>query len=228
MLTLIEKNISQKLSGTNVVEEVIKFVGDEEDLQMYRDAMAVFAVRIDEETINEQFSIDESDKGLVRTQNFVHQLKTDMGLYGSDTIKIDKFAALKNSLTLAKMTLLNDSQLNSIAAISGINLSGNEFDNGNIIYGAIKSIDGHQQWRPYASDLPRREGFPFAQHSKASEAPYFNSFGYDIGGGDSGFKFWQGDDLGSNFNGLFDMPLHGEAGMSPGVLVVIINSVLLH
>ncbi|MFL0805488.1 MAG: zinc dependent phospholipase C family protein [Agarilytica sp.] len=228
MLTMVEKNISQELSGTDVVEEVISFVGDEDDVQMYRDALAVFAVRIDEDTINSQFSIDESGKGLVRTENFVHQLKNDMGLYGSDTIDIENFSALKNALTLTKMTLLSDTQLNAIANVAGINLSGNEYTNGNIIYGAIKSIDGHQQWRPYANDLPRREGFPFDQHSKAFEAPYFNSFGYDIGGGDSGFRFWQGNDLGNDFNKLFEMPLHNEAGMSPGVLVVIINSILLH
>ncbi|WP_018275402.1 hypothetical protein WKI13_04680 [Teredinibacter turnerae] len=227
LLTMVEKNISQNISSIDVVEEIVKFVGDEEQEKLYEDAMAIFSLKIDDEIINRQFAIDESEKGLVKYRNFADQLRKDMKIGSDGIIDTDRFSALKNAVTLSKLTLLNDAQLNQVASLAGIQLPAYApYNPRNIIYGAIKNIDGHEQWRPKGHPLPR-DGTNFYETSKAAEDPYNNIFGRYIDSGESGFRFWQGDQNASNFNKLFQMPLHEDGGLDPAVLVVIINSILL-
>lgn len=228
-LTMIEKNISEKISSVDVVEEIIKFVGDEEQEKLYKDAMAIFSLKIDDEIINNQFSIDDSEKSLVTYSNFSYQLRKDMRIGSNDVIDTTKFAALKNAVTLSKLTLLNNVQLNQIASLAGIEMPAYApYSTKNILYRAIKNIDGHGQWRPIGEALPRANNKPFDETTaKAWEAPYFNTFGYDIGSGISGFRYWQGDQNASDFNKIFMMPLHEKPGLDTAILIVILNQILL-
>ena len=111
----------------------------------------------------------------------------------------------------------------------------------NVLYYAIKNIDGHQSWKPKADKLPRigySFDISFAMNDHDAEYPPLE-YGYSRIGNKQGFRFWQVGE--TYFNRMFDMPMNDEKfgenselqewdpdAINPAVLVAIINSILLH
>lgn len=107
------------------------------------------------------FAVDASDNGnkkLLEIPDVVSRVQLDMGVYtrhdGKRVFDKDKFTAIKNAVTLAKLTLLSPEQLNSLAGKASFATDGTEPVN--VLVGAIKSIDGNHQWMRTAPPLPRR------------------------------------------------------------------------
>lgn len=254
----LERNISRELSGIDLVGETIGLLGEEPE-RMYQDVLTVFSLRADDNIINDLFDEDNSEKGLLTFDNFVSVMKKDMGVGSNGKIDPNKFAALKNAVTLAKLSLLNSDELNRLANDLGVpnptssygaKLYGNptmenacykgdgewvpenfcvptETDEvpiyeSNIIYRAIKNIDGHQQWKDVADPLPRASGVKFESTSLAQK-DFGNSFGYVNIDGRSGFRFWGETSDDTFFAKLFNPHLNqiGVANNAPSLKVNI-------
>lgn len=192
--------------------------------------------------IDADFANDISKKQLMtfpsRLTNLLYQ---DMGLPppGNNPPPANKtlsdlknFAALQNAFTMAKLVLLDGEELNRLtlpalpASLDRRNPSmpknipppaipySIQARAGEILIGAVRSIDGDHQWQKFAPRLPRKTPFDCSrQWPDGSEADKYcrpRVFGYDAGDqGKGGLKFWQNRDLRETvFNKIFQGPLN--------------------
>ena len=186
--------------------------------------------------LDAEFDNDGSTKGLVLYQGerrITNLVKRDMGidLEGKDLplSAFEGFAALQNSLTLAKLTLLDGDALDSLVD-TGVKAHGSANklnwtavqrrgglygggDAGAILLGAIRSIDGNHQWQEAGPLLPRRNGDGPSQGCRRHGYPsksYADGCDGDPSSipGKRGFRMWQ--DLGVReavFNRIFKGPI---------------------
>lgn len=271
----VEKKISRELSGINVTETLIKLTKDEQLMRIYKDAHAIFYMKWSDQDINTMFASHTiTSKSLTDYQNFSATLYKEAGVGANNQVDINVFNPLYNAVILAKLSLLDATQLNAIANLIGIKSPTYNYDNllyslsrddvitrqaqllaqkncpplsqggdgciqalsvglkknfadmpqvwgsKNIMYNAIKSIDGSEQWKDKAEDsaLLRGSGSP-----KVSESQYGFTFGYGLDDKSNnavkygkefnkGFRFWQEDPgspkSGFYFNQIFKMPLY--------------------
>lgn len=277
----IEKKVSRELSGINVTEELLRLTNDKELVQLYRDSHAIFYMKWTDQDINQLFANHiNTSKSLSDFTNFTQLLANETGAKTDGKIKLDVFNALYNAVTLAKLTLLDASQLNSIASMLAIKTPTYNYGNTlypisrdeeimyqarllaakncpplsmggqgcidgtassytknfvgmpevwggkNILYHAIKSIDGSDQWKGNTTDSGLLTG---SGSMKSAEFQYANAFGYGLNNAadvvvkygksfNKGFRFWQEDPgapkNGYYFNQIFKMPLYtgGDSG----------------
>jgi len=117
---------------------------------------------VSEADLNEQFSIDDSDKHLLKIDDIASRVKTEMWY---DSVKGElnpkEYHVLYNAVVLAKLALLSPSQLNEL--IYRANLEDtyryNNEESFSFMFNAIKTIDGNHQWLTEAPPYPRVEGF---------------------------------------------------------------------
>jgi hypothetical protein len=169
--------------------------------------------------VDEQFKTDTSPKQLViftgapNKPTITQLLYQDMGLTwnaGQEAKNIPlqgfaNFAALQNSLTLAKLVLLDGDRLNAlIRSKTPMAPYPPGSPAGQVLIGAVRSIDGDHQWQRHAPQLPRRSTQPFR----------CRVFGYghqdkDVKGQPKGgLKLWEDSRIrGHVFNVLFKGPL---------------------
>ena len=253
-LTNLQQNISKELSGIDVGAELTGYLLGDEAKEAYEDLLTVFSLGIDDRAVDRLFAQDKTNKALLVRQYFSQQLKQELAIGSNGKIQPDKFRALKNAVTLVKLSLLSSSQLNDLASDLGIviptykygdALYGNGLVAGaggmlfpapenNVIYGAIKNIDGSEQWKSKASEFPRQRGVFYDPNDITAANKTFNwVFGYSIHEEGpnvfTGFRFWEERPSGDSFYRLFDMPLHDDEfiGLPPALIVVIVNSILL-
>jgi hypothetical protein len=87
----------------------------------------------------------------------------DIGL-AHGTLDPNAFAALSSSVTLAKLSLLDQAEMRKLVLELGgpqaqASYDANRFDVGrSILITAVRSIDGSEQWQPYALPFPRAGG----------------------------------------------------------------------
>lgn len=191
--------------------------------------------------IDADFANDISQKLLITFPTaFTTLLYQDMGLgpTGNNTPHTNKslsdlghFAALQNAFTMAKLVLLDGGDLNRLTLPTLGPSVGMRIPNmpkntpppsgpytlqapaGEILIGAVRSIDGDHQWQKFAPKLPRRTPIDCTKRWPAqSEADKYCSpriFGYDAkDSGKGGLKFWQDPELRQSvFNRIFQGPL---------------------
>ncbi|WP_342349490.1 hypothetical protein [uncultured Nitrospira sp.] len=171
--------------------------------------------------VDDEFNDDTSRKQLVIFPQITQLLYQDMGLpllaKNMTLDQLPNFAALQNSLTMAKLVLLDGQQLNTMifpktrqtpypaGALAG-----------EVLMGALRSIDGDHQWKKAAPQLPRRAKQPFK----------CRIFGYDqSNSAKGGLKLWQDETIRLQvFNTLFKGPLTpglmahmGAQNLGPGI-----------
>lgn len=208
--------------------------------------------------IDADFANDISQKQLtIFPANFTSLLYQDMGLSptGNNTPHTNKslsdlknFAALQNAFTMAKLVLLDGADLNRLTLptlgpsvgmhrptmpkhtpppFGPYNL---QAPAGEILIGAVRSIDGDHQWQKFAPKLPRRTPFNCSRvWPRDSEGEKYCTpriFGYDKDDkGKGGLKFWQDQNLRQSvFYKIFQGPLTpglvsalGEQNLARGI-----------
>ena len=190
--------------------------------------------------IDADFANDISQKQLVIfPARFTDLLYQDMGLApignslpsGRSLSDLKHFAALQNAFTMAKLVLLNGGELNRLTLpvlSSAVALRDSQMAKtippppapyniqapaGEILIGAVRSIDGDHQWQKFAPRLPRRIpvtcSHAWPVNSEGSKYCTPRMFGYDITDqGKGGLKFWQDQQLRQTvFNKIFQGPL---------------------
>jgi hypothetical protein len=209
----LERNISRYLPEVDVVAETAKLLAGEEAEQKYQDLYAVSLPAADDESINDLFTSDLSGKDLVVYDDIITQFRMDMGVSANGKLTTAQFNALYNAIVLAKLSLLKNDELNRLAGDLGMAACSNCQEN--VLYRAVRSMDGHQQWQEYAGDLPRDKGGNFQQSSDATTL-YNNHFGY--GASDGGFRFYQAGASEQALEKIFRFPLVRD-NLLPGVLI---------
>jgi len=212
-------------------------------------ARSIVNLRSKEPTLAEidaDFADDISQKQLmVFPSKFTNLLYQDMGLAipasgqghnNKSLTDLKDFAALQNAFTMAKLVLLDGAALNrlTLPPPSGTKMPGsplltatpatpynlNAFA-GEILIGAVRSIDGDHQWQKFAPKLPRRASISCTtQWPKGSDRANYcasRKFGYDASDpGKGGLKFWHDPQLRQSvFNQIFQGPLN------PGLLSAV-------
>jgi hypothetical protein len=228
-------------------------------------ARSIINLRSQEPTLNQidaDFANDTSQKRLIifsqspqSPSTLTKLLYQDMGLQppanpqapptGKKLSDLSGFAALQNSFTMAKLALLDGRELNNLT-LRVLPQSARETPTpmgpysilapaGEILIGAIRSIDGDHQWQKIAPRLPTLNPqfdcsrFVF-ESSDQNAFKYCTArrFGYYPGDpGKGGLKFWQDPELRQTvFNRIFKGPLtpglvwfmdHEEVALARGV-----------
>ena len=197
-------------------------------------ARSIVNLRMKEPTspeIDAEFADDISGKHLATfPTRFTDLLYQDMGFspLNDGQLHVDKsladlrsFAALQNAFTMAKLVLLDGGDLNRLtltpatgfrelrmartASPPPLKPYDIQAPAGEILIGAVRSIDGDHQWQKLAPLLPRRT--PINCSAKQPCAPRI--FGYDGSEpGKSGLRFWRDPELRQSvFNKIFQGPL---------------------
>jgi len=194
--------------------------------------------------IDQDFANDISQKRLVTfPQKFTDLLYQDMGLKpgseGQSLTQLQDFAALQNSFTMSKLVLLDGADLNRLTISTKPNAAHRNVREklfpppppttpydvtalaGEILIGALRSIDGDHQWQKRAPKLPRRTRIACPPPPRADEEheKYCSdrTFGYDASDeGKGGLKLWQDPELRKDvFNKIFQGPL------TPGLVAAL-------
>lgn len=157
------------------------------------------------QTLNSIFAGDSSPKGLFLIPDVAQRINADMHVSPSGHFDPSSYRVVHNAIVLTKMTLLDPTTLNRLAAdlVPGlgatvygptlypeISTPENVF---NVLLGVAKSIDGNQQWQQLALPYHRRGNardpqWPFTG-DLSNDAP--RSYGYGFQQGGAGFHFWE-------------------------------------
>lgn len=164
----------------------------------FRELLELTGQPITSDALNTWYTHHESGAGhLVKIPDMAYRVSAEMRLDGNGDYNVRDYPVLANSITLAKLALLDAEGLKILAQTQGLDesvLSGMSVDN--LVADAFKSIDGNHQWMPTAPPLPRAIG---------SEDKYRYCDSYSS---NSGFALWKnGSARASLFNGLFKGPL---------------------
>jgi predicted nucleic acid-binding Zn-ribbon protein len=118
------------------------------------------------DNLNKTFATDISGRQLRTFNNFVKIADSDMGMAEPNGVfDPTKFAAVQQAINLVKLTLLDADAINSIGpkyGLKGGTLYGPTLyppmdpNFVNILYRAVKSIDGNQQWRGHGMPYFRK------------------------------------------------------------------------
>jgi hypothetical protein len=138
------------------------------------------------EMLNSEFSREGTVKSLVTFNNVADRLEKEMFLTGDGTFDTQRYTVIHNAMVLARLALLDENGLNTIA---GKELYG---EKSNIIFRFASSIDGNHQWLPKSPPYPRKTGIPICGDSN----------GYP-----TGFPLWNGTENRKIFMSIFKGPL---------------------
>ena len=156
---------------------------------------------VSEESLNEQFSVDESEKNLLLINDIAGRVKVEMGLNAKGELNPQMYHVLYNAVVLSKLALLSREQINLLitrAKVDSTFTYATSSDDFNILFNTIKTIDGNHQWMHQAPPYPRLSSF-------SDETPHFYGYENDE---THGFKLFESDDLRfAVFNKIFKGPL---------------------
>jgi len=189
--------------------ELIAFLSDETTasfLDLLSNPENVTAAKL-----NEVYRTDTSRKSLLIFNEVTNQINQDLGLKDG-FFDPDKFIPVKNSVVLAKLCLLNPTQLNkliadqldgTVSSYYGEQVYNQQDRNFCILLDVVKNIDGNHQWQAFGLPYPRRSG----NHC----GPRCSNFGYDYYGDPSkGFRIYVDPYLREKvFNPLFEGSMLG-------------------
>ena len=156
---------------------------------------------VSEESLNEQFAIDESEKSLLLIDDIAQRVKVEMGLNASGELNPRMYHVLYNAVVLSKLSLLSREQINLLITRAEVETTftyATSSDSFNILFNTIKTIDGNHQWMHQAPPYPRLSGV-------SDTTPHFYGYQNDE---THGFKLFESDALRfAVFNKIFKGPL---------------------
>ena len=177
-------------AGKKILMKLIAKLLDDDVLKLMK---TVLSSGNTDEKLRLIYSEDNFNSGILLIPDVVERVSAEMHLTQSGKFDPNKYPVIYNAIVMTKLTLLSHSQLNELVINAGINaptLYGDtlypEYDDGNILFKAIKSIDGNHQWSEYAPQPPYRQGY---QGSKNNNELQFG-FGFDSYSG-TGIRVWQ-------------------------------------
>ena len=142
--------------------------------------------------VNEEFAFDSSDKGLLEIPDMSSLAELDMHV-SDGHFDPERFAPVRNAIVLSKLLLLGAPELNRLVSDAGVSstiygasLFGAS-DSFNILFDAVRSIDGNHQWQEVALPYPRKSGIDPGWWAE-------RQYGYPFSGpfaGRKGFRLWQ-------------------------------------
>ncbi len=156
---------------------------------------------VSEDSLNEQFGIDESEKHLLLINDIAQRVKIEMGLNIKGELDPQLYHVLYNAVVLSKLSLLSAEQINLLVARADVSSPYQFTDQDStfsILFNSIKTIDGNHQWLHQAPPYPRVESF---------EDTVDHFYGYES---DSihGFKLYETTEMRQKlFNKIFKGPL---------------------
>lgn len=160
-----------------------------------------------------EFGFDSSTKGLLEIRDVANRVDADMHLFSVGKVMYwnpSLFNPVYNAVVLSKLVLLGPSELNRMLSNAGVQSTiygtslYDDTPDFNILFDAVRSIDGNHQWQEYGIPSPRRTGYT---DSKTKEE---RSYGYSFAEG--GFRLWQ--DCGAREK-VFKRIFHGP--LAPGI-----------
>ena len=169
-------------------------------------ALEIITVRdqaVSEDSLDEQFGMDESEKHLLLINDISTRVKLEMGLDMNGELNPDMYHVLYNAVVLSKLSLLSAEQINlliSRAQADSVYQYNLNTENFNILFNSIKTIDGNHQWMHKAPPYPRVSGFDDVMD---------HYYGYDANeDATKGFKLFETNTLRFDvFNKIFKGPL---------------------
>jgi hypothetical protein len=114
--------------------------------------------------LNQIFAEDRSGRSLLTFSDFSMLIDRDMALAGG-VFSADGFPALAHSITLAKLSMLGEAELNRlirdlsdgyVSEIYGRDVYSFRYENMTILHDMVRSLDGNHQWQAYGLPRPRR------------------------------------------------------------------------
>jgi len=151
-----------------------------------------------EAALEEEFTVDNSSKHLLfishdgLTTDIAERVVADMHVV-SGHFDPATFNPVYNAIQLAKLTLVGPAELNRLVTDAQITdtiygpLLYTPTSPFNVLFGAVRSLDGNQQWQEAAIPYPRHP--PNAAQLNQTHANY--PYGYAYAGGASGLRLWQ-------------------------------------
>ena len=113
-----------------------------------------------EDSLNKQFSEDESDKALLLIDDMAQRVEKEMAVDENGVMDAKKYTVLYNAIVLSKLSLLDENALNTLLKRAGAS-DRKEFIKGsehfNILFNLLKTIDGNHPWLEVAPPYPRTE-----------------------------------------------------------------------
>lgn len=212
----IQREIYDKLAAAkeNLGKKIIEKVTGPQVQQLMEIALSPSSPTL----LNSQFMTNNSNKGLLLVDDVSGRVDKEMQLTrerGRDIFNKDEYAVIYNSILLSKLSLLDGAELNRLAFAAGVTdstaypagVTGNttygsklfpETAGYNILFDAIKTIDGNHQWLVSAPPYPRVA-------SKPDTA--LHNYGY-ANDGYKGFRMYQDSNARKKlFNTIFKGPL---------------------
>lgn len=120
------------------------------------------------QTLRDSFNQSDGGKQLIRMPRVVEMVNRDIGFGTSGLLDPERFHALRNSVVLAKLSLLDTASLNQLYREFAGNVPTRYgptlYDEArpgrfSLLLDAVRSIDGNHQWQPFGIPYPR-EGEP--------------------------------------------------------------------
>lgn len=144
--------------------------------------------RVTAEALNDEFGQDSSNKNLLIVPGMNAAVESDMHVGDSSQFNALAFHPVHNAILLSKLLLLGPAELNRLAESAGVNISiygPNLYEPAasfNVLFDAVKSIDGNHQWQEFGLPYPRRSGADTEPHQ----------YGYAfLPENPKGFRLWQ-------------------------------------
>ena len=127
-------------------------------------AIEIIAVKeqsVSEDDLNEQFSIDESEKHLLKINDIANRVKTEMALNFENELNPQMYHVIYDAIVLAKLALLSPEQLNELLRRANLEnaYTFSSDETFSMLFHSIKTIDGNHQWLTEAPPYPRISGF---------------------------------------------------------------------
>lgn len=168
----LEREIMQELTP-RVAEAAAKLaekVGKQEMGDMVR---LLASPGVDESALNSIFASDTTGRHLLRIGDAGARVNAEMKLTAAGYFDPERYRVVRNAVVLAKLTLLGPDQLNQLyvdlvyngvpPALAPPTEYGytlyTDRPNFNVLVGAVRSIDGNQQWQELGLPYPRLPGF---------------------------------------------------------------------
>lgn len=172
--------------------------------------------------VNGFFSKDPSGKGLLVIGDIEQRMRIEMGIRDNQPFDPQRFDAMRNSIMLAKLALLDQRGLQELASKEGLGTTfygpqlypGDSHYSQNILFGFARSIDGNNQWHMQSPPHPRVGGYDketFARQRKDASARYGyvnNNCVSNNGERTKGMRMWvDGSARQKLFNRIFTGPV---------------------
>ena len=178
----------------------ITFVASNKDLGHLVELMGAKGT-ISDNDLTELFSRDGTSKRLLLLPDIVKRVQFDLQIRTDGTFDPERFRPARNAVILAKLALLSTEQLNELhhdltgtrSSVYGDELYPVHTDGRySILFDAVRSIDGNQQWQEIAAPYPKQANIREEWSDKVRcDEQDKGCYGELMAPGDRGFRFWQ-------------------------------------